>query len=290
MIDTPRQLDAYSIHPKTHLGSVTLRVADLQRSIDFYTSIIGLQVVGQAENDGASLGTGGQPILHLREVLGAARTPKHVTGLYHAAILLPNRKALASTVYHLHQSGIQFGYADHLVSEAFYLSDPDGSGLELYRDRPREEWGWENGSVKMDNAPIDFDSLFAELNGDASWSGLPEGTNLGHMHLQIGDTAKAEAFYHGILGFDVVARWTGALFVSAGGYHHHLGLNTWNSRNAPPAPSTAAGLESFSILLPDQSALDELVERLKVAQIEIDTRDEISIRDPWQNRLVLKVG
>jgi catechol 2,3-dioxygenase len=288
MIDTPRQAD--TIHPKTHLGSVTLRVADLQRSIDFYTSIIGLQVIGRAENGRASLGTDGQPILHLREVRGAARTPKHATGLYHAAILLPNRKALASTVYHLHQSGVQFGYADHLVSEAFYLSDPDGSGLELYRDRPREEWGWENGLVKMDNAPIDFDSLFGELNGDASWSGMPAGTTLGHMHLQIGDTQKAEDFYHGILGFDIVARWSGALFMSAGGYHHHLGLNTWNSRNAPPTPPTAAGLDSFSIILPDQVALDGLVERLNAAQVEVEIGDEISIRDPWQNRLVLRVG
>lgn len=286
-----RQLDTYTIHPKTHLGTFTLRVADLQRSIAFYTQTIGLKVISQSENGIASLGTGSTSILTLREVPGAARTPKNATGLYHAAILLPTRRALASTVLHLNESGLQFGYADHLVSEAFYLADPDGSGLELYRDRPREEWGWENGAVKMDNAPIDFDSLFAELNGDSTWSGMPEGTTLGHMHLQVGDLKQTEAFYHGVLGFDIVANWTGALFMSAGGYHHHLGLNIWNSRNAPPAPPTAAGLEEFSILLPDQTALDALVERLNAAQIQITPSDQgIYINDPFQNRLLLKVG
>jgi catechol 2,3-dioxygenase len=280
-----RQPDVYTIHPKTYLGSVTLRVADLQRSISFYKQIVGLQLIG-SDSGTASLGTGSTPILHLREVPGATPAPKHATGLYHAAILLPTRRALASTVLHLHESGIQFGYADHLVSEAFYLADPDGNGLEIYRDRPREEWNWQDGTVKMDNAPIDFDSLFAELNGDTSWTGAPDGTTLGHMHLQIGDTGVAEAFYHKLLGFDVVARWHGALFMSAGGYHHHLGLNTWNSRNAPPTPLTSAGLDAFTIVLP---ALDDLVNRLKSAQIEVQDSENgaVTIRDPWQNRLIL---
>jgi catechol 2,3-dioxygenase len=284
--------DGFTIHPDTHLGSVTLRVADLQRSTAFYTQIVGLHVLSQADGS-AAFGTGSTPILHLREVPGARPAVRRATGLYHAAILLPTRRALASTVLHLYQSGIQFGQADHLVSEAFYINDPDGNGLEIYRDRPRSEWGWEQGLVRMDNAPINFDTLMAELNGDESWHGMPEGTVLGHIHLQIGDLDKTEAFYGGVLGFDVVARWNGALFMSAGGYHHHLGLNTWNSRNAPPAPADAAGLDEFSIVLPTQAAFDEVVHRVQIAHGQVQAAPDgvgVYVTDPFQNRILLRVG
>jgi catechol 2,3-dioxygenase len=283
--------EAAALHPATEVGTVTLKVADLWRSLAFYTEVIGLQAFEQDEHI-ATLGAGQRAILELESVPGAQPPPAHATGLYHAAILLPDRHALAVKVAQLEAIRYPFGYGDHLVSEAFYLSDPDGNGLELYRDRPRGEWSWVDNHVRMATDPIDFDSFFAEINGDdeavLSNPALPAGTKLGHVHLRVADIALAEEFYHGLLGFDVTARLPGALFVSAGGYHHHLGMNTWESQGGKPAVDPVTGLREFSISLPDMGELGRLTSRVEAAGVPVERgAGSAVLLDPFQNRIRL---
>jgi catechol 2,3-dioxygenase len=279
---------AATIHPATDVGTLTLKVADLARSVTFYNQVIGLQVF-QQDDQSAVLGAGSRPILLLEAVPGAARLARHVTGLYHAAILWPDRRSLAIKIAQLASINYPFGYSDHLVSEAFYLDDPDGNGLELYRDRPRSEWTWDNGNVKMASDPIDFDSFFAEIKeGDPALNdpAAPAGTKLGHMHLRVGNISDAEKFYHGVLGFDVVAQMPSALFISAGGYHHHIGMNIWESRNGKPAPEQMAGLREYTITQPDQAELDRLTGQIESAGVTVERGENSAlVLDPWQNRI-----
>ena len=286
----PSAESAAVLHPATGVGTVTLKVADLWRSLAFYTEVIGLQVFDHDEHI-AILGAGQRAILELEFVPGAQPPPAQDTGLYHAAILLPDRHALAVKVAQLEAIHYPFGYGDHLVSEAFYLSDPDSNGLELYRDRPRGEWTWVDKQVLMATDPIDFDSFFAEINGDEAALAnpiLPAGTRLGHVHLRVADIALAEQFYHGLLGFDVTARLPGALFVSAGGYHHHLGMNTWESRGGKPPVEPATGLREFSIMLPDIAELGRLTGRIEAAGVAVERgAGSATLLDPFQNRIRL---
>jgi len=280
------------LHPAVEVGTVTLKVASLARALAFYTQIIGLQIFQQGEEK-AVLGSGKRRILNLQQVQGARRQPVNTTGLYHAAILFPSRHALAVKMMQIASIQYPFGQSDHLVSEAFYLSDPDGNGLELYRDRPRSEWTWDGSQVRMAIDPIDFDNFFAEVKeGDPALANpaAADGTKLGHMHLRVGNVAIAERFYHGVLGFDVVASMPGALFVSAGGYHHHLGLNMWESRGGQPPAEPSAGLSEFSISLPDRAELDRLTKQVESAGVSVErSADSALVLDPWQNhvRLVL---
>lgn len=279
-----------SLHPAVEVGTVALKVADLARSLKFYTQVIGLEVFQQMANT-AVLGAGQQPILLLEEVPGATRLARNVTGLYHAAILFPTRHSLAIKIQQLARINYPFGYGDHLVSEAFYLDDPDANGLELYQDRPRSTWNWNNGQVRMASDPIDFDSLFAEikpndpaLNNPAA----PVGTKLGHMHLRVGNIPKARAFYQGVLGLDMVAEMPTALFMSAGGYHHHLGMNVWESNGGKPTPEHSAGLREFSISLPDQTELERLTGQIEAAGITVERNGESAlVLDPFQTRIKL---
>jgi catechol 2,3-dioxygenase len=233
----------------------------------------------------------GNPFFKLEEVPGAQKQPRYSTGLYHVAILLPTRRALAVKVRQFVELQISFGYSDHLVSEAFYLSDPDGNGLEIYRDRPRDEWQWQDGTVQMASDPIDLDSLFAELEGaDLNTIALPTGTKPGHMHLRVGDIKLAHDFYHGVLGFDVTAQLPGALFLSAGGYHHHLGMNIWESRGAKPPFEPSVGLLNFSIVLSNVDELSRLVKRFEDLNVPFENRaGTIVVDDPWQNRILFEV-
>lgn len=282
-----------SLHPAVEVGTVTLKVADLPRSIAFYTERIGLVVLSQTDTT-AMLGAGNRPILSLIVVTNPTLKPRNTTGLYHAAILFPDRHALAVKITQLAALRLPIGSGDHFVSEAFYLDDPDGNGLELYRDRPRAEWHWTGDSVQMATEPIDFENFFAEV--DASDPALadpraPAGTKLGHVHLKVANIAAAEAFYHGVLGFDVVAHLPSALFVSAGKYHHHLGFNIWELRNGRPAPADTVGLQEYSISLPDQAERDRLLAQIAAAGIAIDRSDaDPVIADPFQNRIRLVIG
>lgn len=277
---------------QTHMGAPTFAVADLARSLDFYTRVLGMRRLddGTAPRH-ATVGAGTTPLIHLREIDGARPFPDGATGLYHAAILMPSRPELGRVILNIAQHGYPLGGAsDHLVSEAFYLDDPDGNGLEIYRDRPRDEWGWEGTQVKMANAPIDIDGIIGEApNPNAPYAGMPDGTTIGHMHLRVGSIPLAEAFYVNTLGFDIVAKWSGALFVSAGGYHHHLGLNTWHSLGGTAAPDHSVGLRELVISLPAKGR-SKLIERLTTANVAFseDADGDLLFNDPWNLQIRVK--
>jgi catechol 2,3-dioxygenase len=203
----------------------------------------------------------------------------------------PDRHSLAVKIAQLASIRFPFGYADHLVSEAFYLDDPDANGLELYRDRPRSEWNWDGKTVRMASDPIDFDSFFGEIKeNDPNLQVVeaPAGTKLGHMHLRVADIPTAQDFYHHVLGFDIVATMPSALFVSAGGYHHHIGMNTWESRGGEPPVEPSAGLREFTIALPDIAELDRLTKQIESAGVSVERNDqEAIVLDPFQNRIRL---
>ena len=292
MEQQPSHLTPTSIHPATGIGPVTLRVANLDRSLSFYEGVLGFRHIERTPETAILGAQDGVPLLELHEVPGAPPQPRRSTGLYHVAILLPSRADLGRVLLRLAEAGLEIGQADHLVSEALYLSDPDGNGLEIYRDRPRSSWHWENGVVKMAADPIDLYALVEEGKRDAlPWEVLPEGTRIGHIHLRVGDIPQAEHFYHTILGFDITAHMPGALFLSAGGYHHHIGLNTWQSRGAGPGPETTAGLQTFVIALPNQDALMEVQARLVAYGIPIHEQGDnfIVVADPWRNQIRLMV-
>jgi catechol 2,3-dioxygenase len=281
-----------AIDPATQVGLVSLTVADLARSVDFYTTVLGFAALARTDTT-ATLGAAEIPLLLLTEQPGAAPSPTHATGLYHFAILLPTRADLGRSLQRLIDVGYGLpGQGDHLVSEALYLEDLDGNGIEIYRDRPRDTWQRSNGQIRMATNPVDIRGLLTAAAAEGKpWSGLPAGTRIGHVHLKVGDIAQAAAFYHDVLGFDIVAQLPGALFVSAGGYHHHLGLNTWHSRGASPAPAGTAGLRFYSIELPSREALRDVLARVDAAGIARGERpDGATLQDPWQNTILLHVG
>lgn len=280
-----------SIHPGTAIGLVTLRVSDLERSRRFYEGILAFQPIEVTPGKVVLGDQEKQPLLELIEVPGAAPQPRRATGLYHVAILFPTRADLGRELLRLVSANLQIGQGDHLVSEALYLSDPDGNGLELYRDRPRDTWRWSKGEVEMATDPVDIRGLAEEGARDAEpWEVIPAGTRVGHIHLQIGDIKEAEHFYHTILGFDVVCHYPGALFVSAGGYHHHIGLNTWHSRGAQPTPANSAGLQNYMVTIPTREGLLEVKERLVAHKVPFEElEDLIRVNDPWNNQILLKV-
>jgi catechol 2,3-dioxygenase len=272
-----------SLHPDTTLGPVTLAVADLDRALNFYAGVLGFRI-GERTESAATLAAGDATVLTLQHKPGARPQPARSTGLYHVAILLPTRADLARTIMVIAQRGYPMqGYADHLVSEAFYLADPDGNGLELYRDRPRDEWPYDNGELRMASDPIDMDDFFGTLKGDPTpWDGMPAGTRIGHMHLRVGDVPRAAAFYTDLIGFDFIVNWPSAAFVSAGGYHHHLGMNAWQSMGAGAPPADSVGLVEWTVILADPADRERLISRLDASET-VYTRDGDAIRvaDPW---------
>lgn len=278
-----------SIHPDTTVASVHLTVSNLERSLAFYQHALGFQIHGR-NGKTARLGAGKADFLVLTEQPGAKPYPNR-TGLYHFAILVPSRLELARSLKHLAETQTPLqGFADHLVSEAIYLADPDGNGIEIYRDRPRSEWRYSNGAIQMATDPLDIDGVLAELKTHTEeWKGVHPDTRLGHMHLQVANIKDSEAFYCGVLGFDLMARYgPSALFVSAGGYHHHIGLNTWNSYGAAPPPPNSIGLRYFEIRLPNAAELDKVADRVKKAGVSLEeTSDGSFLHDPSQNGIFL---
>lgn len=232
------------------IGQVTLTVRDLDRSLAFYRDVLGFE---EARRDGrvSHLGApGGRVIIELQERPDAIPKPRRSSGLYHFAILVPSRAALGRSLRRLAATRWPIsGASDHLVSEALYLDDPDGLGIEVYRDRPRESWQQlMNGEIAMGTDPLDLQAVHDEPGAEAPWQGLDAGTIMGHVHLHVPQLETAEAFYCGQIGFDpILRRYPGALFVSAGGYHHHVGLNVWAGAGAPPPPPNAVGLQSFTV-------------------------------------------
>jgi catechol 2,3-dioxygenase len=278
-----------SIHPDTTLGYVHLNISDFEKSLPFYQDVLGFQVHRRA-SDTAYLGAGQADILVLTERHGAVK-PRFATGLYHFAVLVPSRLHLARSLKRLAETKYPLqGFADHLVSEAIYLADPDGNGIEIYRDRPRSDWYDARGKIKMASDPLDVRSVLAELNGhDGAWNGFAPATKLGHMHLQVANVGAAQEFYTNVLGFDLIMRYgPSAAFVSAGGYHHHIGMNAWNSAGAPPPPPESIGLRNFVLRLPNLNELGKVIDRVSAAGFAIEEEDEgVLVRDPSQIAVVL---
>lgn len=273
----------YVIPASTQVGLVQLRIADLERSLAFYRDVLGYQAEINDSGKVATLAAGApMPDFALHERSGIGPAPARVAGLYHAAILLPSRADLARIVRQLAGHGIPFGQADHGVSEALYINDPDGNGLEIYADRPREQWPTDEQGVAMVVEPIDFEDLLGELaDDDEPWSAMPAGTRIGHVHLRVSDLAQSREFYVDKMGFQVMQEsMPSALFVSAGGYHHHLGMNVWESRGQPLAGEDVAGLISFAVELPAESDRERLIERLEQAGVEFEPADVPVIHDP----------
>lgn len=251
----------------------------------FYQQTLGMTVL-EHEDATAILGVSSVALLSLSEIPGARSAPVNTPGLYHFAILLPTRSDLARWVKHAASLGIRIGQSDHLVSEAFYLSDPDGHGIEMYRDRPRSEWKWDLDQIRMASDPIDIPNLLNEPGADEPFHLLPEGTTMGHVHLRVTDLAATEAFYRGTLGFDVVARWPGALFVSVGGYHHHFGLNVWHSQGGSHASESTAKLERVWVSLPNETEVNHLQARLQADGIAFSRNgNRLEVQDPSGNLL-----
>jgi catechol 2,3-dioxygenase len=269
----------------TRIGGVQLQVADLARSINYYQAVLGFRVISRS-NTRVVLGSMGAaenpPLLELIELPGARPVPRRGRlGLYHFAVLLPDRPSLGRFLAHLGTIGVRAGSADHLVSEATYLTDPDGLGIEVYADRARHMWRIENRQPAMASEPLDVQSLLLAA-GDIPWTGLPAGTTIGHVHLSVGDLQLAEDFYHNGLGFDkVVWNYPGALFLSAGGYHHHVGTNTW-AADAPRATEQDARLLEWSLVLPTRDDVARVARRLaEMGAPVVEDAGGWVATDPW---------
>ncbi len=280
----------YRLPAATTVGPVTLQVADLPRSIDYYERTIGLRVL-RGSPKSATLGTqdGATPLVVLHERAGASPVPKRGRlGLYHFAILLPDRAALGRFAQHLAASSVYAGMSNHLVSEAIYLTDPDGLGIEVYADRPRGEWRHEGRQLRMATEPLDVADVIRAAHGER-WSGMPAGATLGHVHLFVGDLDAAARFYHEGLGFDkTVWSYPGALFLSAGGYHHHLGTNTWAIGAAPSGEGDARLLE-WEIRVPSIADATGALDSLRGVGAQVEPTDDGGIaRDPWGTVLRLR--
>lgn len=279
-----------SIHPDTCIGSVHLTVSDLDRSLQFYGGTLGFRT-RRREEAVVELGTEAASLLTLWERAGARPRPPHTSGLYHVAILPPARADLARALQRLLEARYPIdGASDHLVSEAVYLADPDGNGIEIYADRPRSAWPMLNGRLRMDTLPLDVEDLMGELaTSSRPGTSLPDGTRIGHVHLHVAELGAAEAFYRGVLGFDLMVRYgNSASFLSAGGYHHHIGLNTWAGVGAPPPPPDAAGLRYFTVRLPNGAELARVVGRVRDAGVPFEEMPEgVLVRDPSQNGVLL---
>lgn len=296
----------FSIHPSTSIGHVSLTVSNLENQIAFYQQVLGFQLHWREGNKaglGARIGdltAGGADLLRLYEQSNV-KSYGQVTGLYHFAVLFPNRRELARALARLFALNYPNYPTDHIMTKSTYLDDPEGNGIELYTESPEDgTWTMANGIFEARRAdgtpsngrePLDVDALLSHLKEDDHLDfPIPPETRMGHVHLHVRDLDEAVDFYHGVLGFDVmgVAKAFRAAFVSAGGYHHHIGLNTWQGEGAPPPPTDAVGLRHFTVELPDQQALDLVIERIDKAGIPTNqTDDGLLVYDPSQNGVIL---
>ena len=270
------------------IGAVRLKVRDLGAVSAFYQSVLGLRLVVSGD-DRITLGSGGTPLLELVGDPKLAPLDPRQAGLFHTAFLMPARADLARWVAHVVEARVPLqGASDHIVSEALYLADPEGNGIEVYADRPVSDWLGESGEIRMSTDPLDLQDLLRSAEG-TEWSGFPEAGSVGHVHLQVGDTADADRFYRDVLGLDIAARYPGASFYGSGGYHHQLAGNVWNSRRASTRPEGMAGLEAVEILVRDAMNITAIAARADSAGIA-STRnaDGLTVRDPWGTAITLR--
>jgi catechol 2,3-dioxygenase len=273
--------------PTVYVGEVNVNVTNLKKALEFYQTVIGFRVLEETDNRAVLTANGSTPLLTLEKPDNVVPKEERTTGLYHFAILLPSREDLSAFLRHIAQSGIRIGASDHYVSEAVYLSDPDGNGIEVYRDRPASEWSWSEGQVAMATEPLDAESVLA--TGNKEWKGLPETTVMGHVHLHVADLEKTEQFYIKGLGFDVVTNYPGALFTSTGNYHHHIALNVWNGAGAPSPRRNTVGMNWFSLEFPNEETRSEAVERLRDIGANVEKEGNYYIaEDPSKIRIQLK--
>ncbi|MDN7243580.1 VOC family protein [Planococcus sp. N028] len=273
----------------TFVSHVNVKVENLERSLQFYQEILGFDILEQTAKAAKLTTDGKTSILSLEQPENAIPKQGRTTGLYHFALLLPEKKDLADIVVHLSENGVRFGSSDHLVSEALYLHDPDGNEIEIYIDRDPSEWSWTGEEVAMAVDPLNFERLLKNRVPGKVWEGMPAGTLMGHIHLHVSELVKTEEFYVTGLGFDVVNRFgKQALFLSTGKYHHHIGVNTWNGVGAPKPPKNSVGMESFTLMLPNEEAIEETVDNLQKICVSVTEEEGRRIAyDPSGNRIEL---
>jgi catechol 2,3-dioxygenase len=253
-------MEGFHQKPNIYVGEVNLKVKDLESALTFYQNIMGFQVLEKTDRQAALSTDGKTTLVTLEQPENVIPKEGRMSGLYHFAILLPSRADLSVFLRHFLGTGYGLGAADHYVSEALYITDPDGNGIEVYRDRPSKEWTWKDGLVDMATEELDGNSILAE--SDAEWKGLPAGTVMGHIHLHVGDLKKAEEFYTKGLGFEVVSHYPQAVFLSTGRYHHHIAINTWQGVGAPTPPPNSVGLNWYTLVFPDDGARKSAIDRL----------------------------
>ncbi|PLR69044.1 VOC family protein [Bacillus sp. UMB0893] len=275
-------------HPHTFVGQVSIKVQDLKRALAFYQEVIGFQILNQTERSANLTADGKKALLSLEQPENVVPKQRNTTGLYHFALLLPKRSDLGRVLQHLINISYPIGASDHYVSEALYLNDPDGNGIEIYADRKASEWTWQNGQVSMATEPLDAQSVLAEGKGEA-WSVLPAETVMGHIHLHVSHLKNTEEFYEKGLGFQVVTRYgKQALFMSTGGYHHHIGLNTWAGEGAPAPEVNSVGLRKFTLVFPSEEARAKVIQQLtKIGAPVKEKNGEIITSDPSGNNIQL---
>lgn len=272
--------------PTVYVGGVSINVTNLDQALQFYKHIIGFQVLEQSERKAELTADGKTALLTLVQPKDVLPKEDRTTGLFHFAILLPARKDLSEFLQQLIESGYRFGASDHYVSEALYINDPDGNGIEIYRDRPSSEWSWSNGQVAMATEPLDGDSLLAESKKE--WKGLPAETVMGHIHLHVSDLEKTDEFYTNGLGFDIVTNYPGALFTSTGSYHHHIGLNVWNGVGAKLPAKNSVGINWFTLVYPNEGVRQKAIAQLeKVGSSVAKERNYYVTEDPSGNVIQL---
>ncbi|MCF3944309.1 VOC family protein [Oceanobacillus alkalisoli] len=278
--------------PTIYVGEVSINVTDLERSLEFYRDFLGFKVLEQTATEAKLTADGEKAILTLVQPEGVQPKAPRTAGLYHYAILLPNRSDLAALLQHIaEKSGgnMRLGASDHFVSEALYFDDPDGNGIEIAHDRDSGTWEWEGSMVSMGTVALDAQGLLADRK--APWEGMPEDTIMGHIHLHVSDIEVAREFYINGIGYDVVTELPGALFTSSNGYHHHIGMNTWNGVGAPRTPENSVGLNWFKLVFPDESTRQTTLENVRKLNAPIREADgDYFVEDPSGNTLRFVIG
>jgi catechol 2,3-dioxygenase len=284
---SPSAVPTAASRAPVHIGAVGMMVRDLDRLTAYYRDMLGLTVREYTPHV-AILGAGGVTLLELIHKPDALPDDPREAGLYHTAFLMPTRADLARWILHVAKNRVPItGASDHHVSEAIYLDDPEGNGVEVYFDRPREKWRRDGDMIFQKTDPLDVDAIIREIDpATATYPTAPEGLRIGHIHLRVGNIARAENFYRGALGLDVTRRRTGATFLSSGGYHHHVAVNTWHSNHAGARNGERAGLGWFSMEINDRATLDGLKMRLGAAGVATDAiPGGIAAMDPWGTRI-----
>ncbi|WP_251550816.1 VOC family protein [Neobacillus muris] len=274
--------------PNIFIGEVNIKVKDIDYSTSFYQNVIGLKVLKKTDRKTVLTTDGKSALLTLEQPDDVISKPQRTAGLYHFAILLPSRDDLSVFLRHIVEMGYPLGAGDHYVSEALYLNDPDGNGIEVYRDRPSSEWTWKSGLVEMATLQIDAKGILAESN--AEWNGLPKGTVMGHIHLHVSDLAKSQEFYTKGLGFQIVSYYPQAVFLSTGGYHHHIAINTWQGEGATAPPKNSVGLNWYTVVFPDEAKREKVLQQLSRLNWPVEKADDYFLtNDPAGNQIRLVV-